>query len=534
MIKLLIADDEPLVQIGLKSMVDWASLGVEICGTASNGEQAYHLISQENPEIVISDIKMPLLSGLDLAKKCRQEFGRLPVFIILTSYEDFQFAREAVSLQAVEYLIKLELTPESLTNAISHAKQEVLEFKKLSAPEVFSSSDLALFQERFFIRLLNGLFESPAQFQRQAQDFQISFHSSGYIAACVRLFENEAISLNQKQKLTLNRSTLQMFREMMSKYLPCQVVSLDIQYFSVVFFISEEHASDYREFLTNALQQTLDMLYNYYTVTLFLSIGKLVSDPLDLSASYHDAKQFIPTTGSHSRILFADDQTSLKSEHNVFNLSLFREDIRKAFEESNEDSVKDILTNIMELLSQNQVHLAQAMDAASSILHLTINLLENGDATASEIFSEEPEGYQALYRLTSVEQVIEWLQQLKNGLMKALKDQKKNSSNYLVDNVKKYIASNIDQHLTLQNTALTFNISPNYLSQLFKKYAGIGFNEYVSQKKIEKAKVLLKQGQLKIYEIADQLGFENAFYFSKVFKKFEGCSPRDYLNGKTP
>lgn len=171
MLKLLIADDEPLVQIGLKSMLDWNQLGISVCGTASNGKQAYDLICQEHPDIVISDIKMPLMDGLELAGKCREEFGRVPVFIILTSYEDFQFAREAISLQAVDYLIKLELTPDSLRESIEKASRAVQEYRQLSTKDAASSLDLTMFQERFFIRLLNGLFESPAQFERQMQDF---------------------------------------------------------------------------------------------------------------------------------------------------------------------------------------------------------------------------------------------------------------------------------------------------------------------------------------------------------------------------
>lgn len=83
--------------------------------------------------------------------------------------------------------------------------------------------------------------------------------------------------------------------------------------------------------------------------------------------------------------------------------------------------------------------------------------------------------------------------------------------------------------MTLQNTAAVFSISSNYLSQLFKKHTEIGFNEYIAQRKIEEAKKLLKQGDLKIYEIADRLGFENAFYFSRVFKKVAGVSPSEFL-----
>lgn len=108
MIKLLIVDDEPLVQIGIKSMLRWDELGIEVCGTAMNGKAALEMIRQYRPDIVITDIKMPVMNGLELVKICRDEFGPIPLFIILTSFEEFSLIKEAMSYQAVDYLIKLE------------------------------------------------------------------------------------------------------------------------------------------------------------------------------------------------------------------------------------------------------------------------------------------------------------------------------------------------------------------------------------------------------------------------------------------
>ena len=111
MIKLLIVDDEPLVQIGIKSMLNWADYGIEICGTAANGQAALSMIEELTPELVITDIKMPIMNGLDLVKCCREQFGPIPVFIVLTSYEEFQLVRTALSYQVADYLVKLELDP---------------------------------------------------------------------------------------------------------------------------------------------------------------------------------------------------------------------------------------------------------------------------------------------------------------------------------------------------------------------------------------------------------------------------------------
>ena len=111
MIKLLIVDDEPLVQIGIKSMISWADYGIEVCGTAMNGEAALKLIEEYSPELVITDIKMPIMNGLDLAKTCRDTYGPIPLFIFLTSYEEFQLIKQAMSYQAVDCLLYTSISP---------------------------------------------------------------------------------------------------------------------------------------------------------------------------------------------------------------------------------------------------------------------------------------------------------------------------------------------------------------------------------------------------------------------------------------
>lgn len=105
MIKLLIVDDEPLVQIGIKSMLNWADYGIEICGAAMNGAVALDMIEEYSPEIVIADIRMPIMNGLELAKTCRDTYGRIPLFIILTRYEEFELARQALA-KSIENTLK--------------------------------------------------------------------------------------------------------------------------------------------------------------------------------------------------------------------------------------------------------------------------------------------------------------------------------------------------------------------------------------------------------------------------------------------
>ena len=154
MIKLLIVDDEPLVQAGIKSMINWEEHDIHIVGTASNGSIAYDMITQHEPDIVISDIKMPVMTGLELVKKCYDEKRDLPLFIILTSFEEFPLIKEAISYQVFDYLVKLELTADSLLDTLKRAIEKISTLRRDTPAEDSSISSLYLLKNQFYTRLI--------------------------------------------------------------------------------------------------------------------------------------------------------------------------------------------------------------------------------------------------------------------------------------------------------------------------------------------------------------------------------------------
>lgn len=526
MIKVLIADDEPLVQIGLKSMIDWNALGFEICGTAANGDVAYEMIENFMPEIVITDIQMPCLSGLELAKKCRETYGRLPVFIILTSYEDFHYAKEALSFQAIDYLVKIDLTPELLTNALHSAKKVVDSVLQQNTISSVDSLDVMLFSERFFIRLLNNLFESPEQLMLQTKSLEIELDYHFYCVAQVEIVPDDKSENNS----ALYSSTLHMFTELIEKYVDCHIIPLDNRFFAILFYSNNDTQEAFSNKIATALRETFSMLYSYYSVRLLATVGHIVSELMDVSSSYYDAKQISSYVSIEDQIIFFDDIPDTNNLRNVFNLSVFRNDLARAFEDLDESALHETLSGITDLLSADNVHMTQAMDVSGSILHLTLTLLSNGADIADAIFNHEPDGYRSLYRQKTIPSIIHWLNTLEQGLCEEFESHAKDQKNFLVENVKKYIAEHLHERIALTDLAETFHVSPNYLSQLFKKYMEVGINEYISQQKISASKEMLKQPDLKIYEVAEQFGFESAFYYSKVFKKVTGISPKDFRN----
>ena len=423
--KVLIVDDEPLVQIGLKSMLASDFPEMEVVGTSSNGRQALDMIGQLKPEIVITDIKMPRMSGLELLRESRKLFGQVPVFIILTTYEEFDLARQALSSQAVEYLVKIELSRDNLREALDKAVQRLPEVSGNPEGPVIEVQSLEEFRQKFMLRLFNRQIPDREALTAQAEDLQLSFDDDRFIVVygsiCGSLSETSEESAGNRA-LILYSSCLSMTREIVERYAPCHTVSNDLQHFTLVFHFGHEQAVAWSmRRIQDAIENARTMIADYFNVSLRFGIGTAVSDPMDIATSWEEART-------------AAEQTTAGSPVLCFS------------------------------------HIVGA--------------------------------------------------------------NRRSGKDRLIASIQDYIEENLDGKLLLNEVADVFGLSPAYLSLIFKKNAEIGFSEYVNTKKIEKARKMLLSGDMKIYEVADALGFESAFYFSKVFKKVDGHSPREYIQAK--
>ena len=535
MYKLLIVDDEPLVQVGIKSMLNWSEYDIEICGTAINGQAALKQIEEQLPDIVMTDIKMPVMGGLDLIRICRERYGNeKPCFIILTSYEDFHMVKEALTYQVTDYLVKLELTPETLSEAVNRA------LSAIHRTEIKNDTSVATvypFYDKFFIRLLNNLFESEEQFLLQSKDLNLDFGYAGYVCCYGEMTSAQAETLPMEKQISLFTSSMQMIKELAGKYMPCYALSLDIRHFALIFCYSSAHRSDntagnYGGEIREILSGIRTTLEKYYNVSFHCGIGSLTDTPQGISDSYQYSRQACRMADGSCPFPFFEDSLKEDPCHSSFNISLFREDLTRAFEEYDAEVLHKTIEEICGLFLLHPNYYVQALDAACNILYLSISLLQDGEEIVSGFFQDNPQGYRSIYKQTNVDQIVNWLKYFSRQMCQLFEHHRRDYKNHIVTNVKKYIGEHIREHLSLNEVAAVFGISPNYLSQLFGKYNETGFSEYINSCKIKESKKLLEEGTLKVYEVADMLGFESAFYFSKVFKKVEGISPTEYLNGK--
>lgn len=412
MINMIIVDDESLVCVGLRSMLVWSELGIEIVGTARNGQQAIEMIDELRPDIVITDIRMPLKSGIELLEECEDKYGRNTLFIMLTSYEDFDYARRAVKAQAVDYLIKLELTPEILCSSVNKALNILKQQKKLLGIPNGSFSNKQL-RDRFFARLYCDSFDSGQQFQAMRDEAKIQFNAYAYAASIFSLTLFDHGSQLSEDGMVTCLNVMNMVEETLNRTIPCYISTLEPNVHAVTFCFLERNPIRHKELMESTLGKTISMIENYFNVTLHIAVGHVVADPLELSESYQSAKSLVSKLSQSASLLFME---------------------------------------------------------------------------------------------------------------------KHRYTHYLIHLIQSYIQEHLQNKISQNDVAVEFHLSSGYLSHLFSRYADMGFIEYVNFVRVNAAKELLMQGDKRINEISNLVGFENAFYFSNVFKKMEGIAPREWRN----
>lgn len=526
LIKLLIADDEALVCIGLQSMLKWDQFNIEIVGIAHNGAQEEEMIDTLRPDIVISDIKMPIKSGLEVAGSVRKKYGRLPLFIMLTSYEEFQYARGAIEVQATDYLVKLELTPEALSESIRRAIGILETYQAMeSYPKLVHRGNIQAQRDKFFIRLFNNLFENKNQYLLQKEDLDLDLPGAAYLVCTCRILGPDTVPPRGDKLVALCSSTVQMAKDTLSSVSPCYVTSLDLRNFAVALPVPGTDPRLWMPDIQKLLGDMASVLHNYFNVTIIGAIGFAVEDPYLLRESYLAARKALPAAVKERSFVFFTEGEALAQEHLLFDFSESRSEIRRAFEEMDTRALYTIISRMIEIFDGRSDLLVPATDAACNILYMATSLLADGENIVEQIFENEPEGYRAIYQMHTIEEIAGWLIQFRDGCSNILSTRRQSYKEQVVKNVQEYIKRNLGSKLSLNQVADVFNFSPNYLSHLFSKVAKVNYVEYITEIKITAAKEMMVRGEGRIYEISQKLGYESAFYFSKVFKKVTGLSP---------
>lgn len=536
MYKLLIVDDEPLIQAGIKSMVDWEKIGIEIIGTASNGEQALELIKKKKPEIVITDIKMPVLTGIDLIKRCNKEIISSPQFIVLTSYEDFNILRQVMKFNTVDYLVKLELTSEILIDSVKKAKSNIASVgNDLSDKSNDVQTVTKVFKEIFYIKLLNKVFFTIDEIEDAKKQAGVELGGDQYSAVMCQIKYTNIMELSSDEKKRIMISSVQIIKEILERSITVFILPMDSEHFVIIVGTGskKEGALSGEDALRTILKGSMVLAEKYYNIKILSGIGSLYQEILSIPNSYREAQTALTYTSVDEQFILYR-KIAKSTEKAVLDIFWNQRDmLRSALKCYDIDLLEKVVDKFLLKLESKESLLSVSLDICSSFLYEILTYISNAEQLLAEVFVNDSNGYHCLYEMTTVDQTMIWMKKIKNRLITEFKDKRIGYTEVISDQIKKYIDRHFLEKIELKDLGDHFKMSPNYLCSVFKKYNTQGIPLYQNSKRIEKAKELLKQKSYKIYDISEMTGFESPYYFSKVFKKITGSSPREWLSENT-
>lgn len=515
MYRVLVVDDEPIILSGIRYLINWEEEDCSIIATARNGQDAYSIIKEEHPDIVLADIKMPIMDGLELLEKCSNEFPDI-VFIILTSLEEFKLAKEAIKLNASDYLLKTELEPDLLKKSIERAKIEhsrrngIIDFQ--TETQTKSKSISTIIKNLFIIRNISVENQALLEEQELLSDY-----------ALLGVFiDYPTPELETTWKASDYQRLYNWEGEVIKKIVPS---NLKLAYpvippagkgFLYIYFIPNISAGSWHAIL----QRIKDKIVNASNLVTGLNpeivATKLYSGKNGLRPL---CEEFETIT---SRFYLEKDNINIESLNVDFVFPKIERDIKKLDIPSLRVALKQIRISVAEKdHSINQIYFAlEALEAAIKSALSSFGHME--EEKISELFQNIP-------YLTRRRNVLLFLEDVTSELETIVSSQRGDKQSIITDKARSYILDHVSEHISLSDVAEFANVSPGYMSQFFKKNMKISLVDYINQVKVNKAKEIIAQGATRINEIATSLGYDNIYYFSKVFKKVTGITPTEYI-----
>lgn len=510
--KVMLVDDEMIILSGIRHIIDWEKYDSRIISTAKNGSEALERIKEEKPDIIITDMRMPRMDGIELMRICSENYPEI-VFIVLTNLEDFKTVHDSIKYNAIDYLLKSELDERSIAKSLERA---INECKKRNA--IARDEQTEMLEKKSKENAISSLF-----ILRDLSDRNFNKLISNNIFSCYAIIGILLDIENDDSDDIDIKALLSWENELCEKIIPSffsefyTLKPIECKNNMVSFFLTGfDERSYHRCFSTlkEKIQNASLSVMNLNTDVISTKPYKGRTQLFDCRASFEAMCTMYYLEKMDLEIVDLDIEGKCLA-------------FEKLIQKKDKNSI-EMTFNLIEKAIKEKDH-------APSEALLSIDEILSSMKAGVANFPFEAEANEAIrYYRNKANQIIHrkdtinLLDGLKNEF-NALLAPESGNHNPIIVRAKMYISDNIMKPMTLSDIANASFVSPAYLSALFKKQTGIALVEYINQSKIEKAKELMENGKKRVDEIALSLGFENIYYFSKVFKKVTGTSPSEYM-----
>ncbi|MDQ0207241.1 response regulator transcription factor [Alkalicoccobacillus murimartini] len=525
--KVVIIDDDERVLRGLKMIIPWDQLECEWVGQAKNGEQGLELIQRTTPDLVITDIYMPIKNGLEMVEELRKS-GFEGHVIILSGYSDFEYARKAMRLKINDYLSKpasRDTIKEVLKRTIGQMEEkntEELRFSELRS-KVMRYEPLI---EKEWIKSVITESSIPKSPPEKAKKLIEKWEQCDHAVVMIT-------SVEQKGRSPLLKKDWYLFRFVLGDVIKEAATRIFSEFHYAEFHSNQAallihlNREDHTEQM-NKLNQLKDFVQKslgaHLGIESIMTIGSITRDWRLAYQSTNEALHQLPLFEKQEQT-----EADLSGVKVPKELTIVNRQLSEAIRYADEESACAAIQLLYESIGTDSYHKQTAIRLGIELWALMTYSLYDIGIRIEDLFSED---YDIYKELTSLHSWDEFSELLKNNVINICKSQRWDENlkhRQLIEQMLDFIQDHMDQNITLQDLAEKLYISRNYLGKIFKQVVGESFKDYLLRVRMEKAKTMIQEGTYLIYEISENVGYGNPAYFSSAFKKYTGYTPTDLI-----
>ena len=535
-IKVFLVEDEMVIRRGIKNSIDWEKEGYIFCGEASDGELAYPMIIKEKPDILITDIRMPFMDGLELCKLVKKELPNIKI-LILSGYDEFDYAKEAIRLGVTEYLLKPISSGKLLEalNGVSESIRREKEDKDLVRKYMEEMRENTEHEkQKFFEQMIAGNL-SMADALETGKKYEMSLSAGMYNLLLFRFTLGEE---NRKSGELLGEAEYAI--EKLTERLE-YVFEFQRGVEGWAFLLMADNEEQMSERVKELSKDLEEIMKNYSTIAYFGGIGQPVARLRELEESFGEAERALAArfTMELNRIISVDDIRMAQNVDTLDDIEITsfgeiektRTMLEKFLNNGVEDEIDEFVdVYINELPEENLKSVLMRQYIIMDAYIVMMSFCEKIEGIEGEMQAQSEELKNSMKTIQTVEEIKNYIRMLLKKIIGVRDTISGRRYSDIIEIAKDQIRKTyMSDEISLNTIAAEVGMSPSYFSSIFSKEMGKTFVEYLTEIRMDRAKELLMCSSMKTSEIGYEVGYKDPHYFSYIFKKTQNCTPKEFI-----
>ncbi len=531
MYSVLLVDDEVLIREAISRNVKWGELGFALAGTCRNGREAIGFLKQERVDLVLTDIYMPYVDGIELAKYIYENCSDTRV-VIISGYDEFEYAKQALKYKVVEYILK-PVTAMELSELLTRIREQLDEAcRKNSGMKRIRGeymSNFPVLRGRFLHQLLQGDLVLPEQEVRQKmEDYGISFSGNYFIAAAVQVDDvSDFYEKDEQKKDDLALFAVYNIADEMIRETELGVAFQNVENQTELIFSG---GTDLEQRASALCERIRSLVQAFLNIGITVGVGLPASSLYQLPKSFQAAREALEYRFQlgNSRVICAR-QIPRDGDSGHVDIALWTDRIVTAIRGNSGQDIREAVMGFAQAIRESCVSRNRSIFYVQNAIISIANEMESSGVSDEAVMREERELLNSIYEKQHLSEIAQDLLHFCIRVSDLMFDQKDVKGSRQAMLALDYIEKNYaNPELSLNSVCSYLAMSTSYFSSVFKNCTGETFIEALTKKRIEKAKTLLANTTKRTYEVAQEVGYADPHYFSSAFKKVTGCTPKEY------